>query len=232
MTKRDLAFDALHESVVSIIDDETCDLDAALAQTFDQAQDYVTKLLTDAETANGAKPVEKHEGTAKMNTKKDGALVKLYKLAVKEMARDKGLTFARAFTKIYRDPANRALAVAEKTERRGHMQKASGVPNDNGEDDDGLLALFERYGLTPDPQLVSEIRNWSMATASAPPTRGVGKSAARVQADARSRLEAIAASLTRSSAGLDHRSALIRAGRSNPELLAASGFKSPEELAA
>jgi len=128
-------------------------------------------------------------GPRSVTTKSEPAptpsLVALNALAAQLRKSDPKLTEAQAVAKIYSDPKHRALAVAVKAEHRARALKALDVPsgysghpddvNDNGEDDDGLLALFERFKWTPDSQLLSEIRNWSAQNAVAPPTLGVGK---------------------------------------------------------
>jgi hypothetical protein len=56
------------------------------------------------------------------------SLVALNKLAEEARKADPKLSFAQAFTKVYQDPKNRALAAAEKAERRARAMKDAGVP--------------------------------------------------------------------------------------------------------
>jgi hypothetical protein len=87
----------------------------------------------------------------------------------------------------FSDPRNRALAVAERAERRERAMKTLDVPSgysgspadvsDNGEDDDGLMAIWRKFGLTVDYAAITAVRNWSAQNAQAPSPTGVGKGA-------------------------------------------------------
>lgn len=104
-------FDALHESVASILDDDTVNKDDCLAETFGQASEWFAKLVASTEVEAA---VEK--------TVEATAYDRLMQLADQLRKAEPKLTEAKAFAKAF--ALNPKLARQEREERRA-MAKQS-----------------------------------------------------------------------------------------------------------
>jgi hypothetical protein len=118
MTTQDIitkTFNALYESVASIVIDPVVDKSQALAQTMQQAETYVLdKLLAEPEEETFAK------------VEAENAYEQLMQKAAEVRKLDPNLSASQAFARAYEAPHNRELAKAERAERRAVVQKGAG----------------------------------------------------------------------------------------------------------
>jgi hypothetical protein len=154
---------------------------------------------------------------------------------------DPKLTEAQAFTKAYTDPANRDLVAQYKREDAQRKEEAvakmgkpsglkipdgySGSPTDvNGdpEDDDGLMSIWNKYGLKVDYAAITAVRNWAAQNAQAPAPTGVGKGSLYRSGQLASARLSDKASALATATGIDHPSALARVRAANPLLATAA----------
>jgi hypothetical protein len=110
-------FDALHESVASILDDDgLVDKSEALAETMSQAHEYF-QSVGEVSKADDADIIEKEYTPM-------SAYDALMQKAVQLCKANPGLSRHQAFAKAYSDPANRHLADADRIQRRSrHVHK-------------------------------------------------------------------------------------------------------------
>jgi hypothetical protein len=120
-------FNALHESVESILMDDDIDKNEALAETFEQATDYFHQFDNTADPAEVVSP--KPTVTTKGAPMPDTAYAWMMSEAKKLMQKDSSLTEAQAFSKVYTNPAYRELANSDRAARRSAVLKASTEPN-------------------------------------------------------------------------------------------------------
>jgi hypothetical protein len=124
-------FNALHESVASIIEDDgPFDKAEALAVTMAQAEDYFDKLLDPQDDDQAVideddadYPAEQGGDQAKGKGKPMTAYARLQAKAAELRKADPKLTEHQAFAKVYVDKANAEIVNAERAERRGGMRK-------------------------------------------------------------------------------------------------------------
>jgi hypothetical protein len=158
---------------------------------------------------------------------------------------DPKLTKEQAFVKAYTDPANRELVARYKREDAaqkedvlrktgaptplkvpdgysGFPAKPSSNPTDDPESD-GLLRLWRAWRLASPETAPKDISEYLTKA---------DDYGARTRSDARSRLEARASALARSTSGLDHVTALRRVAAANPELLATASYQNVDQLVA
>jgi hypothetical protein len=115
-------FNALHESIASIIDDDgLVDKSEALAMTMEQAHDYFQSFGVDIGKADDDDIIEFEKGYDPMS-----AYDALMQKAVALQKAEPKLSRHQAFAKCYADPANKHLADADRVQRRSrHVQKAA-----------------------------------------------------------------------------------------------------------